>query len=110
MAWAFAKLDHRPGVEFQSEFEEAALASLADFNAQSLANTAYAYAALQLPGAKTVLPYVSAYLEDRMRECGATEIVMVLWSHARCGDPARAPSPPSRRRRRAWWDPWNRIS
>ena len=111
LAWAFAKLDHRPGVEFQSEFEEAALASLADFNAQSLANTAYAYAALQLPGAKTVLPYVSAYLEDRMRECGATEIVMVLWSYARCGfDPGARAIASSRRRRRAWWDPWNRIS
>ena len=81
-----------PASSSSRRFEEAALASLADFNAQSLANTAYAYAALQLPGAKTVLPYVSAYLEDRMRECGATEIVMVLWSYARCGfDPgARA--------------------
>lgn len=49
LIWAFAKLNHTPGPEFQVEFEEAALENMRSFNTQNLSNTAYAYAALNLP-------------------------------------------------------------
>ena len=64
--WAFAKFERVPGAAFQEEFEEAALAKMHAFNAQSLANVAYAYAALALPGAATVLPLVSEHLERKL--------------------------------------------
>ena len=49
------------------------------FNTQNLANTAYAYAALNLPGARNILPIVSVHLADRLAECRPQELVMVLW-------------------------------
>ena len=64
--WAFAKFERVPSAAFQEEFEEAALAKMHAFNAQSLANVAYAYAALALPGAATVLPLVSEHLERKL--------------------------------------------
>ena len=112
--WAFAKFERVPGAAFQEEFEEAALAKMHAFNAQSLANVAYAYAALALPGAATVLPLVSEHLERKLGRIAtppfvetasnatdagsrqknaedaksavtAVELVMVLWAYARCG-------------------------
>jgi hypothetical protein len=97
--WAFARFEHVPGAAFQAEFEEAAVAKITEFNTQSLANVAYAYASLALPGAATVLPLVSEHLEKRLEDVGssessartessaptAVELVMVLWAYARCG-------------------------
>ena len=64
LAWAFAKLDHVPGEAFQSAFESAALRRFDAFESQNLANVAYAYAALDLPGAGTILPFVAAHCDS----------------------------------------------
>jgi hypothetical protein len=69
-----------PGPAFQLQFEEAALAKLHEFPTQSLANTAYAYAALDLPGARNMLPFVHINLAERLDQCGPSELVMVLWA------------------------------
>ena len=109
LAWAFAKLDHVPGEAFQSAFESAALRRFDAFESQNLANVAYAYAALDLPGAGTILPFVAAHCDERRlfgegaerasrRERRATsakkkektsppseELAMLLWSFASRG-------------------------
>lgn len=84
LLWAFAKLNHTPGDRFQAEFEEAVIEKISKFDAQVLANTVYAYAALQLPGARNVLPLIGLHFKDRLHEFKPRELLMVLWAFTRC--------------------------
>ena len=85
LLWAFAKLNHTPGDRFQADFEEAVIEKMSRFDSQVLANTVYAYAALQLPGATNVLPLIQLHFKDRLGEFKPKELLMVLWAFTRCG-------------------------
>ena len=62
---------------------------ISKFDAQVLANTVYAYAALQLPGAMNVLPLIGRHFKDELHEFKPRELLMVLWAFTRCSSTTR---------------------